>query len=357
MDRESNTLGMLDLMVSPGFCVKDQRITKCNAGALGLLIREGMDIMPMIAAGQAEYAEFNRGCLYLMLEVSGILIGASVSRVGDEDVFILDEESEQAELQAMALAARELRKPLTGIMAAADRLFPMTALEQDPALREQAARINRGLYQMLRIIGNMSDAGRYTATAAPRLETVEITSFMQEIFDRAGELIASLDLTLHFENLPHALYTLADGEKLERAIMNILSNTVKFTPAGGRIAAKLSRRGTRLYLTIQDNGEGIPEPIRGSIHRRYQRQAAIEDSRYGIGLGMVLIRSAAASHGGAVLIDQPEGSGTRVTLTLAIRQDTSGNVRSPLLRMDYAGERDHGLLELSESLPAELFEI
>ena len=72
---------------------------------------------------------------------------------------------------------------------------------------------------------------------------------------------------------------------------------------------------------------------------------------------MVLIRSAAASHGGAVLIDQPEGSGTRVTLTLAIRQDTSGNVRSPLLRMDYAGERDHGLLELSESLPAELFEI
>ena len=71
---------------------------------------------------------------------------------------------------------------------------------------------------------------------------------------------------------------------------------------------------------------------------------------------MVLIRSAAATHGGSVLIDHPEGVGTRITMTLAIRQDTPGAVRSPLLRMDSAGERDHGLIELSQQLPAELYE-
>ena len=356
MDRELDAMGMLDLMVSPGFCVKDQKIVKCNAGALGLLLREGMEILPLLATGQHEYAEFSDGCLYLMLDISGIRVGASVSRIADADIFLLDEESEQAELQAMALAARELREPLAGIMTAAERLFPVTGMQEDPALREYAARLNRGLYQMLRIVSNMSDAGRCAASPTAQLETVEITTFFQELFQRAQELVSHSGLTLNFENLPQCLYTLADTEKLERAVLNILSNAMKFTPAGERIDASLRRRGNRLFLTIQDSGEGIPESIRGSVHRRYQRQPGIEDGRFGIGLGMVLIRSAAAIHGGAVLIDHPEDSGTRITLTLAIRQDGSGNLRSPLLRLDYAGERDHGLLELSDSLPSILYD-
>ena len=77
--------------------------------------------------------------------------------------------------------------------------------------------------------------------------------------------------------------------------------------------------------------------------------------RYGIGLGMVLIRSVASVHGGTVLIDQPTGEGTRITMTLQIRQATDSALRSPIMKIDYAGERDHGLIELSESLPAGLY--
>jgi len=61
------------------------------------------------------------------------------------------------------------------------------------------------------------------------------------------------------------------------------------------------------------------------------------------------------NHGGTVLIDHPRGKGTRVTLTLALRQNTEGSLRSPALRVDYAGERDHGLIELADCLPAELY--
>ena len=61
-------------------------------------------------------------------------------------------------------------------------------------------------------------------------------------------------------------------------------------------------------------------------------------------------------HGGTVLIDHPEGAGTRITMTLAIRQAPPGNLRSPRLRIDYAGERDHGLVELADVLPASLYE-
>lgn len=354
MDHELDALGMLNLMVRPGFCVKNQTVIKCNAAAQSLLLREGMEIAPMLTIGETEYAEFTGGCLYLTLDISGVETGASVTRFGEYDVFILDGETDRAELQAMALAAQELREPLTGILATADRLFPVAAQQEDPAVRDQIARMNRGLYQMLRIIGNMSDAGRFAAVSP--LEYLDIPAHLEEVFGKAGELAEHAGFTLRFHNLPHSLYSLANSEKLERAVMNILSNAMKFTAPGGSIEAKLQLRGKKLYLSVQDSGEGIPDELRGSIHRRWQRQPGVEDPRYGIGLGMVLIRSAAAMHGGTVLIDHPEGAGTRITMTLAIRQDAAGNVRSPLLRIDYTGERDHGLVELSESLPAFLYE-
>ena len=355
MDRELDALGMLDLMVRPGFCVKDRKIIKCNPSAQSMLLAEGMDIVPLLATGQEEYGEFTEGCLYLTLNLSGTQWGASVTRMGDTDVFLLEESADRAELQAMALAARELRGPLAGIMTTAEQMFPMEALEDDPKLREQASRLNRGLYQMLRIIGNMSDAEGYGTPRQNRMQLLDIRNFFREIFEKNQALMAHTGHTLRFESDLQNLFTKADPEKLERAVMNILSNAIKFTAPGGTIEAKLFRREKRIYLTVRDSGEGIPESLRGRVHRQYLRQPGIEDSRFGIGLGMVLIRSAAAIHGGTVLIDHPEGSGTRITMTMEIRQDVSGNLRSPLLQFDYTGERDHSLVELSDILPAELY--
>lgn len=355
MDQEKNVLGMLDLMVSPGFCVKDQKIVKCNHSARSMLLEEGTDIIPLLNTGRLEYEEYSSGTLYLTLDISGAKWGASVTRMGDWDIFLLEEAADRSELQAMALAAQELRGPLASIMTTADQLFPMESPESDPRMREQAARLNRGLYQMLRIIGNMSDARSYAEPRSTQLETLEVQQFFGEIFEKNQALMVHTGLTLRFENMDRKLYMLADREKLERALMNMISNAIKFTASGGTIEAKLHRRDKKLYLTIKDSGEGIPEDILGSVYRRYLRQPGLEDSRFGIGLGMVLIRSAAAIHGGTVLIDHPEGSGTRITMTLEIRQDTSGNVQSPLMGFDYTGERDHSLVELSEVLPASLY--
>lgn len=357
MEQRVDPMQMLDLMVRPGFCVQEYTVVKANQAALSHLISPGTDVRELLLTGKEEYAEFRSGCLYLSLQISGEAFGASVTRMGDFDVFMLEQEADQTELQAMALAARELREPLSSVMTTADRIFPMSALQEDPALKEQVARLNRGLLQMLRVIGNMSDASRYSSGIAARMETRDICGILEEVFRRSADLVVHGDIQLSFQNLPNPLYCLVDAEKLERAVLNILSNAIKFTPKGGRIDASLTRRGNMLYLRIQDTGSGIAENLKGSIHSRYLRQPAIEDGRYGIGLGMVLIRSAASQHGGTVLIDQPEGCGTRITMTIAIRQNTDSMVHSPLLRVDYAGERDHALLELSDALPASLYEI
>lgn len=356
MENKLDAMGMLDLMICPGFCVKDNIIVKANQAAEGRLLLPGTDIRPLLLTGKEEYADFSSGCLYLSLSLSGEHWGASVTNWENFHVFLLEQADDHAELQAMALAARELREPLANVMTTAGRLFPMSALQDDPITREQVARMNRGLLQMLRVIGNMSDASRYTTDSGARMETRDVCSLLQEIFDHSQELLSYGDLELRFRNLSTPVNCLVDSEKLERAVLNILSNAMKFTSRGGSVDCALTRRGNMLYLQIQDSGSGIAESLKGSIHNRYLRQPAIEDSRFGIGLGMVLIRATAALHGGTVLIDQPEGQGTRVTMTLSIRQNTDGMLRTTRLHPDYSGERDHGLLELSESLPEFLYE-
>lgn len=356
MEQHTDTIGMMDLMSRPAFSVKDGIITKLTTGAAHYLLEPGSRIEPLLETGAEEYAAFTGGCLYLGLNISGHILGASVTRLADFDLFCIEQDADNSELQAMALAARELREPLANVMATAERLFPVSALENDPDAREQVSRINRGLFQMLRVIGNMSDAGRYSTDPALRQEVRDICAVIDEAFEKAASLLEQAGILVHYEPYATPVYTLTDSEKLERAIFNILSNAVKFTPRGGSIEVKLTRRGNKMYLSVQDSGCGIEDSIRGSVFSRYTRRPGLEDSRFGIGLGMVLIRAAATVHGGTVLIDHPASCGTRIIMSLAIRQDTRGQLRSPLLTMDYAGERDHSLIELSNFLPASFYD-
>ena len=348
MEEQKNALGMLDLLTAPGFCVKENKIIKVNAAAAALLFEEGMDVSAMLSSGSSEYKAFSHGCLCLSVEKDGHIWNASVTRQQDMDVFVLEPDAPQSELQALALAARELRAPLNSTMLMADKLLS----QEDPEVRDQAARLNRGLYQLLRIVGNMSDAG-YTPTSA-RHSLHNINTVMDEIFQKAQLLTEAAGLTLQYQGPQESISCLCDPQRLERSVNNILSNAIKFTPKGGNIHASLTQSGNMLRLSIQDSGSGIGDALMRSVFYRYLRQPALEDSRYGIGLGMVLVRSVATEHGGTVLIDQPEGTGTRVTLTIAIRQEEprlSSNILYPV-----SGGYDPGLIEFSEVLPAAMYD-
>ena len=132
---------LLDLMVQPGFYVENFKIVQLNAAAEGLLLCPGMDIRPLIDSGLEEYASFQGGCLYLRLRLTQTAIGASIVKQNGMDVFLLDTQECDSALQALSLAARELRGPLAAITASAD------ALQGEDV---QLALLNRGIHQLLR---------------------------------------------------------------------------------------------------------------------------------------------------------------------------------------------------------------
>ena len=306
-----------------------------------------MDIRELLLTGAEEYAAFQQGCLYLKLKTAPDGCGASVTKAGDTDIFLLDQEPEDADLRSLALAARELRNPLSNLMIAADALMRSAAESQ----QEQLARLNRSLHQIHRLVNNMSDAGRSDLLTPSGIH--DLSRLFRDIFEKVSTKLEDTKVQLTFEGLSEQVYGLANEGQLERAVLNMVSNAIKFMPEGGTIHARLAQQGNMLRLTIQDSGSGIAENVLSTVFTRYQRQPGIEDSRYGIGLGMVLIRSAAADHGGTVLIDKPEGKGTRVTMTMAIRQDAPV-LRAPVISPAVDSYRQI-LTELSDSLPWEFY--
>jgi len=351
MEQNTDILQMLELIPSPAFCVKDGIVTAVNPEAKRCFLSVGQSITELLLTGHQEYPQLREGCLHLTLKVAGESCGACVTRMNGFDVFVAEQDVELVQLQAMALAAQELRTPLSNIMTVAEELFPRCSSDEGML----TAQLNKGLYQLQRIVCNMSDAYRYSRESSARLEVRDMGALWEEFFARSAEYCSHVGAKLHFTGLSEKVFSLADGEKLERAANNILSNALKYTPKGGTVEASLTRRGNMLYLTMQDCGSGAPAELRGNLFSRFLRQPSIEDTRHGIGLGMVLIRSAAAMHGGTVLLEQTQSGGLRLTISMAIRQKNDTFVYSAPLRVDYAGERDHALIELSESLPASLY--
>lgn len=352
MNLLENAAKLLETNPNPAFLAKDGKIICANTAALQRFITVGCDIQPLLLTGADEYESFTGDCLCLRLNIENHIYDALVQLYEDMHLFILETPSTSAELRAMALVSQELRLPLNGMVNLTDELLP-EMLDSSSQTAQQLAALNKNLHQLLRIVGNMSDAYRFSTMAEPVLETIDLTSFFHEHFEKIKTLLEHTRIDFQYEDITEDLYIPVNSEILSKGIYNLFSNAIKFTPAGGSISAKLTKDQKKLSLTIANTGN-MPDHIRNSAFRRFLRQPAIEDGRYGIGLGMEVVRASAAVHRGTVLMSQNDDT-VCMTLTISLLNDTSGHLRSPILRVDTSGGLDLGLIQLSDALPAQVY--
>lgn len=355
MKRENQLSAVLELLRYPAFSVENDRIAYVNQKAKALMLCGGEDILPIIATGQEEYLTYEDGCLCLTITVQDEPRPATVQMVEGHKVFLLEENEDTEGFRMLSLTAQSLRSPLGDVMSAADSLLPVLAHWEDPAIHEQMARLNQGLYQILRIVGNMSDAGGYlTGSRIFAPESTELGGFFQELFQKAAALGTDA-VQIDFQCPRGFVDGYVDRQKMERAVYNLLSNAIKHTPAGGRIQAKLEKKGKRAWLSIVNEGVKLETEEQGDLFFRYRREASLANPQGGVGLGLPIARQVAALHGGVILLTQT-ASGLQVAMSMNLQQPEGGNLGSPRLQPDYAGCRDHCLVELSGVLPASVFE-
>ncbi len=346
---------LLNILERPAICVKDGKVSHVNqAGNLysGLV---GKEISFLLGENYKTYQTFQNGILYTKINLDGAAVGVAVIKDNDIDYFLPETEYTEQSLQTMALVAQQLRAQINSVMTISqDRT--VSSKRQTKQEKLQNAQINRGLFRLQRTVGNMSDITRYK-TNPPPMVNLDISYAVYEILEKATALLKEADVSLKYSVPDHSVFTQANYEMLERAIYNLLSNAVKFSGENRELDVNLSHKGKYLLLTVNDHGCGISEDMYSTIFNRYLRQPGIEDGLQGLGLGMSLVQTVANAHGGTVLITGQEDGGTKITVTFAVRPGNGAQLRSPILSpVDYAGGFDHGLIELSDVIPAELYD-
>lgn len=353
MNQQIDLEAMLSLIPSPAFCVQQGCIVLCNSAAKQMLIQSGEPVASLLINDKDTYGQFQNGSLLLSLSCGGREFQARVTRMDQTDVFVIEGNDAQTELKTLSMAATTLRQPVSSVIATVGNLTSLIDCNDNPKSGEYIAQMNRQLWRIHRMLCNMSDALVYDDDYPGRMICLNVAGVVGEIFQKAQDLAQHCNITLNYSVPSGSINCLIDEQLLERAVYNMISNALKASSQGGSVTASLTCHDKRIFLSVE--GDEPTQPIGNDIFQCYRRQPGIEDARSGIGLGMSLLRSAARVHGGTVLLDQQNGRGNRVTLSFPIRVDGDSTLASGCMKVDYAGGWDHGLLELSDVLPAYLY--
>ena len=318
------------------------------------------DYLPPLALEQYRTAE--PGTLELTVELLDGAHSAVVRKGGSYDTIAVrpKAQSDALRFDAMTSVARAVRRDLTALFDSAAGLFPLLEELEDPGIQDKTARFNQGLYRLLRLSGNLSDAGAYlSGQGRGCFVRQDLAQLLQSLHRSASPLVRSAGLTLELQLPDGPVMAAVDGKKLQRAIHNLLSNAMRFTPAGGVITLSLVDYGHAAHITVRDNGEGMSPAQLSRMFDHYEdREPGFGDDRWGVGLGLPLVRMIANLHGGTVVVNSEQGQGTTVTMSISRRlQPSDGDqVRSPIHQMEDHGGYDVHVLELSDALPRSIFD-
>lgn len=186
------------------------------------------------------------------------------------------------------------------------------------------------------------------------MEVLDLAKVLTEIVESSVSLVKTASRTVTIDMLPGTVYAQCDRDMLERAYYNLLSNAIKYSPDHSTIQISVKQTERSILLSLKNACDHLLNEQFGTIFFRYRRQPGIEDGRCGVGLGLSVVRSVASAHNGTLLLSQDSNMDVTFTMSIGIINNHQ-TLHSPISQIDYAGGRNHGLLELSDVLPAESF--
>jgi two-component system sensor histidine kinase VicK len=222
---------------------------------------------------------------------------------------------ENARREFVANVSHELRTPITTIKSYAETLIDMAENEED--------------VQFVKVIDSEADRMARIVTDLLALSKLDNSSYKMDknVFDLSEMTKGVVDkmkldarhhgLEIFYKKDGDTSRFFGDRDKMERVVTNIVSNAVKYTPEGGRIKVVCGAKYAEAYITVEDNGIGIPKADLPRIFERFYRvDKARSRESGGTGLGLAIAKELCEMHGGKIKIDSEEKKGTKVTITL-----------------------------------------
>lgn len=228
----------------------------------------------------------------------------------------------------LATLAHELRNPLAPIRNA---LQVMRLSGSDPTNFEASREmIDRQLQQMVRLVDDLMDVGRITRDKLNlQKEYVELVDIIESAVETSRPLIDQSQHELVVSLPQRSILLYADATRLSQVFSNLLNNSSKYTPVGGRISLTVDVHGEEAFIRVRDNGVGIPvESLPHLFEMFSQVDRNLERSQGGLGIGLMLVRRLVELHGGHVeaFSDGPD-QGSEFVVCLPIQHESFGEVK------------------------------
>jgi signal transduction histidine kinase/CHASE3 domain sensor protein len=242
-------------------------------------------------------------------------------------IWTLREVTQQRELDRLkddfvATVSHELRTPLTSMMGFLEMIREGEAGELTVEQKRFLAIVYRSSERLQRLVGDLLFVARLDANGLQlQFGPVDLDGIVREAVESAGAVARSRELDLRLELAPVPIVT-GDKERLSQLIGNLVSNALKFTPAGGRVTVKTFVDGRHAVVEVEDDGIGIPAGEQDRLFQRFFRSStATEQAIPGTGLGLVISRAIAEAHGGSIDVRSDAGSGACFRVELPLDQE------------------------------------
>jgi signal transduction histidine kinase len=256
----------------------------------------------------------------------GAVVDFAILRIREREKYELElirakkavEAASTAKSRFLSMMSHDLRTPLGAISGYAELI---SLGVRGPVTEEQAAdlwRIKRAARSLLGMLDDLLTVAREQDAQLPlRLEALSPQAELSEAEATVLPRYADAGVRLVREACPPELLVRADRDRLQRILLNLLTNAAKFTPNGGQVSVGCSLVADRAAIHVADTGRGIPPEMLDRIFQPFvQVETRDAGNEHGMGLGLAIGRELARAMGGDLSVESAVGRGSIFTLTL-----------------------------------------
>ena len=279
-----------------------------------LPIRFGEDLRMEIVAARPDMIERNArqqgrwtlGLLGIAVVTSGGALGLMHRSIRRE------RRLNEMKSQFVASVSHELRAPVASIRLMADALEAEKVTAD--TVREFHRLIAREGARLSTLVGNVLDHARIEqGRRVWKMEACDLAALTADTLHVMEPLAKEKNITLASNILP--VEASVDAGAIQQALVNLLDNAIKFSPAGSKVETALAIDGSCWRLSVHDQGPGIPKEEQSRIFERFYRLGdELRRETQGTGIGLSLVKAIAEAHGGKVLLESAVGKGSVFTL-------------------------------------------
>lgn len=221
--------------------------------------------------------------------------------------------------------SHEFKTPLNLIFSTVQllkvKLKDITNGENEEKINQYLKILNQNGYRLLRLINNLIDITKIdTNYFNIDLKNWNIVSIVEDVTLSVAQYIEDKKIEIIFDTDVEEKIMACDPDKIERIILNLISNAIKFTESGGSIIVNIYDKGNNIIISVKDSGIGIPKNKIGVIFKRFgQVDKSSTRNHEGSGIGLSLVKSLVEMHEGTIEVESEQEKGTEFIITLPVK--------------------------------------